>query len=158
MKKFHSNSIKALAFSASALTFAIAGPAYAQDAAEGAQEEEEKVDVATDAKGRTEQGAIVVTGSRIRTNPLDLPAPILRLSQEDIATLVGLSRQRVNQEVQRLAALGVLDAAYGDIRIHDLEALRRAALPHSQVVGDGIAAQPGANRILWRDGTLTVPR
>jgi len=26
MKKFHSNSIKALAFSASALTFAIAGP------------------------------------------------------------------------------------------------------------------------------------
>jgi CRP/FNR family cyclic AMP-dependent transcriptional regulator len=53
----------------------------------------------------------------------------VRLSQEDIATLVGLSRQRVNQEVQRLAALGVLDAAYGDIRIHDLDALRRAALP-----------------------------
>ncbi len=52
----------------------------------------------------------------------------VRLSQEDIATLVGLSRQRVNQEVQRLAAMGVLDAAYGDIRVHDIEALRREAL------------------------------
>jgi len=51
----------------------------------------------------------------------------VRLSQEDIATLVGLSRQRVNQEVQRLAALGILDAAYGDIRVHDIEALRREA-------------------------------
>jgi CRP/FNR family transcriptional regulator, cyclic AMP receptor protein len=53
----------------------------------------------------------------------------VRLSQEDIATLVGVSRQRVNQEVQRLAALGILDAAYGDIRVHDLDALRREATP-----------------------------
>lgn len=55
-------------------------------------------------------------------------APLrIRLSQEDIATLVGLSRQRVNQEVQRLAALGILDASYGDVRVFDLDALRREA-------------------------------
>lgn len=51
----------------------------------------------------------------------------VRLSQEDIATLLGLSRQRVNQELTRLAQLGIAEAAYGDVRIHDLEALRREA-------------------------------
>jgi CRP/FNR family transcriptional regulator, cyclic AMP receptor protein len=51
----------------------------------------------------------------------------VRLSQEDIATLLGLSRQRVNQELQRLARLGIAEASYGDVRIHDLEALRREA-------------------------------
>jgi CRP/FNR family transcriptional regulator, cyclic AMP receptor protein len=51
----------------------------------------------------------------------------VRLSQEDIATLLGLSRQRINQELQRLARLGIAEASYGDVRIHDLEALRREA-------------------------------
>ncbi len=84
MKKFHSNSIKALAFSASALTFAIAGPVYAQDADEGAQEEEEEqVDVATDAKGRTEQGAIVVTGSRIVRDTYSSISPLQVLTTEN---------------------------------------------------------------------------
>jgi iron complex outermembrane receptor protein len=84
MKKFHSNSIKALAFSASALTFAIAGPAYAQDAEEPAQEEEEEqVDVATDAKGRSEQGAIVVTGSRIVRDTYSSISPLQVLTTEN---------------------------------------------------------------------------
>lgn len=51
----------------------------------------------------------------------------VRLSQEDIATLLGLSRQRINQELQRLAQLGIAEASYGDVRIHDLEALQREA-------------------------------
>jgi CRP/FNR family transcriptional regulator, cyclic AMP receptor protein len=51
----------------------------------------------------------------------------VRLSQEDIATLLGLSRQRINQELQRLAQLGIAEASYGDVRIHDLDALRREA-------------------------------
>ena len=53
----------------------------------------------------------------------------VRLSQEDIATLLGLSRQRINQELQRLAQLGIAEASYGHVRIHDLEALRREAEP-----------------------------
>lgn len=83
MKKFHSNSIKALAFSASALTFVIAGPAYAQDAEEPAKEDEEQVDVATDAKGRTEQGAIVVTGSRIVRDTYSSISPLQVLTTEN---------------------------------------------------------------------------
>jgi len=51
----------------------------------------------------------------------------VRLSQEDIATLLGLSRQRINQEMQRLAQLGIAEASYGQVRIHDLEALRGEA-------------------------------
>ena len=53
----------------------------------------------------------------------------VRLSQEDIATLLGLSRQRINQELQRLAQLGIAEASYGQVRIHDLEALRRESEP-----------------------------
>ena len=39
MKKFHSNSIKALAFTASALAVVIATPAFAQDADKKAEEQ-----------------------------------------------------------------------------------------------------------------------
>jgi len=84
MKKFHSNSIKALAFSASAIAFVIAAPAYAQDAEEQpAQDEEEKVEVATDAKGRSEPGAIVVTGSRIVRDTYSSISPLQILTTEN---------------------------------------------------------------------------
>ena len=65
MKKFHNTSMKALAYSASAIAFVIAGPVMAQDAEEQPEEEEEQVDVATDAQGSTRTGNITVTGSRI---------------------------------------------------------------------------------------------
>ena len=42
MKTFHKSSLKALAFSASALAFVIAGPAAAQEQTEEGQEEEEE--------------------------------------------------------------------------------------------------------------------
>lgn len=84
MKKFHSNSIKALAFSASAIAFVVAGPAYAQDAEEPAQdEEEEQVDVATDAKGRTQSGNITVTGSRIVRDTYSSISPLQIISTEN---------------------------------------------------------------------------
>ena len=84
MTKFHSNSIKALAFSASAIAFVIAGPAYAQDAEEQPQEEEEEqVDVATDAKGRTEPGNITVTGSRIVRDTYSSIAPLQVITTEN---------------------------------------------------------------------------
>ncbi len=84
MKKFHSNSIKALAFSASAIAFVVAGPVYAQDAEEPAQdEEEEQVDVTTDAKGRTQGGAITVTGSRIVRDTYSSISPLQIISTEN---------------------------------------------------------------------------
>jgi iron complex outermembrane receptor protein len=65
MRNYHKTSMKALAFSASALAFAIAGPAVAQDASEDAQEEEQ-IDIAEDGAEQAQpQGAITVTGSRI---------------------------------------------------------------------------------------------
>jgi iron complex outermembrane receptor protein len=82
MKKFESNSIKALAFSASAIAFVMAGPVYAQDADEPAKEEE-KVEVATDAKGRTDQGNIVVTGSRIVRDTYSSISPLQILTTEN---------------------------------------------------------------------------
>ena len=83
MKKFHSNSIKALAFSASAIAFVIAGPAYAQDAEEPQAEEEEPADVGTDAKGRTTEGNITVTGSRIVRDTYSSISPLQVLTTEN---------------------------------------------------------------------------
>jgi iron complex outermembrane receptor protein len=90
MNKFHSNSIKALAFSASAFALVIAGPAFAQDMqdeeadpAAAVDENGEPVDVATDAKGRSEQGAIVVTGSRIVRDTYSSISPLQVLTTEN---------------------------------------------------------------------------
>ncbi|RGP39976.1 hypothetical protein BPTFM16_00252 [Altererythrobacter insulae] len=82
MRKFQSNSVKALAFSASAIAFAIAGPAYAQDAEEG-QEEEEEVDITDEGEtAAAPQGGIVVTGSRIRRDTYTSISPIQILTTE----------------------------------------------------------------------------
>ncbi len=86
MKKFHTNSVKALAFSASAIAFAVAGPAYAQDEQpeeEVVEEEEEQVDVGTDASGQqSQQGGIVVTGSRIVRDTYTSISPLQVISGE----------------------------------------------------------------------------
>ena len=87
MKKFHNNSLKALAFSASALAFVVAGPAYAQDTDaddQAEEEEEEQVDVGTDASGQTSgQGGITVTGSRIVRDTYSSISPLQVLSTEN---------------------------------------------------------------------------
>ena len=49
----------------------------------------------------------------------------LPLSQEEMGQLVGLSRQRVNQALQKLEAAGLLRIDYGGVTIDDLEGLRR---------------------------------
>lgn len=49
----------------------------------------------------------------------------LRIAQEEIGHLAGVSRQRVNQALQRLEAGKLLAIEYGGIRIVDLEGLRR---------------------------------
>lgn len=60
-------------------------------------------------------------------NPLLYPGNghSLRIAQEEIGNLAGVSRQRVNQALQRLEAERLLTIEYGGIRILDLEGLRR---------------------------------
>ncbi len=83
MKKFHNNSMKALAFSASAIAFVMAGPVSAQDAAEEGQEEEEEeqVDVTTD-EPEAPAGGITVTGSRIVRDTYSSISPLQVISGE----------------------------------------------------------------------------
>lgn len=59
-------------------------------------------------------------------NPILYPGikPHLPLSQEDIAQLAGLSRQRANQALQRLEQAGLLHIDYGGITVLDLGGLR----------------------------------
>ena len=49
----------------------------------------------------------------------------IEISQEEIGYLSGVSRQRVNQALQALARAGLLEVAYGRVRILDLAELRR---------------------------------
>lgn len=87
MKKFHSNSMKALAFSASALAFVVAGPAYAQDEDCDPDseecEDEEQVDVSSDASDSQQQGGITVTGSRIVRDTYSSISPLQVLTTEN---------------------------------------------------------------------------
>ena len=59
-------------------------------------------------------------------NPVLFPGvgEVLRITQQELAYLVGLSRQRVNEALKTLAAQGVLQIEYGGLRILDLGALR----------------------------------
>jgi len=59
-------------------------------------------------------------------NPVLFPGvgEVLRITQQELAYLVGLSRQRVNEALKTLAAQGVLRIEYGGLRILDLSALR----------------------------------
>ena len=59
-------------------------------------------------------------------NPVLFPGvgEMLRITQQELAYLVGLSRQRVNEALKTLAAQGVLHIEYGGLRILDLGALR----------------------------------
>ncbi len=51
---------------------------------------------------------------------------VLRITQQELAYLVGLSRQRVNEALARWAADGAILVEYGGLRVLDLEALRSA--------------------------------
>lgn len=60
-------------------------------------------------------------------NPVLYPgvAGLLRITQQEIGYLVGLSRQRVNQALRVLQAARLIQVEYGGVRVTDLEALRR---------------------------------
>jgi len=53
---------------------------------------------------------------------------ILRITQQELAYLVGLSRQRVNEALSTLADKGWIRVEYGGLRVLDLAALRQGEL------------------------------
>ena len=53
---------------------------------------------------------------------------VLRITQQELAYLVGLSRQRVNEALTTLAAKGWIRVDYGGLRVLDLAALRSGTL------------------------------
>jgi CRP/FNR family transcriptional regulator, cyclic AMP receptor protein len=59
-------------------------------------------------------------------NPVLYPGvgEVLRITQQELAYLVGLSRQRVNEALSALQAQSTIRVEYGGVRILDLEALR----------------------------------
>ena len=59
-------------------------------------------------------------------NPLLYPGvgKVLRITQQELAYLVGLSRQRVNEALAALHAQGAIRVEYGGLRVLDLQALR----------------------------------
>ncbi|AMO22878.1 Crp/Fnr family transcriptional regulator [Ramlibacter solisilvae] len=63
-------------------------------------------------------------------NPVLFPGvgDVLRITQQELAYLVGLSRQRVNEALSVLESRGTIRVEYGGVRILDLHALRSSAL------------------------------
>lgn len=59
-------------------------------------------------------------------NPVLYPgfSNVLHITQQELAYLVGLSRQRVNESLTILAACGAVAVEYGGLRVLNLQALR----------------------------------
>jgi hypothetical protein len=76
-------------------------------------------------------------------NPVLYPGVgvVLRITQQELAYLVGLSRQRVNEALAALEAEGVIQVEYGGLRVLDLTGLR------SRVFEPGGAAKPRAAEV-----------
>jgi len=53
---------------------------------------------------------------------------VLRITQQELAYLVGLSRQRVNEALTTLSTKGWIRVEYGGLRVLDLQALRSGEL------------------------------
>ena len=67
-------------------------------------------------------------------NPVLYPSvgQVLRITQQEMAYLVGLSRQRVNEALANLQARGLIEVEYGGLRVPDVQALRTwCCQPHS---------------------------
>jgi CRP/FNR family transcriptional regulator, cyclic AMP receptor protein len=64
-------------------------------------------------------------------NPVLFPGvgEMLRITQQELAYLVGLSRQRVNEALASLQEQGMIRVEYGGVRILDLPSLRSSPFP-----------------------------
>ena len=167
MKKFQSNSIKALAFSASALAFVVAGPVYAQDADEQpAEDEEEQVDVTTDASARPAQGGnITVTGSRIVRDTYSSISPLQVLTTEnqqavgafDPAQILQRSAAAAGTQIDATFNGFVLDNGPGSqtVNLRGLDASRTLLLVNGRrLAPSGVEGAPTSPSINLIPGTL----
>ncbi|EAQ29220.1 TonB-dependent receptor [Erythrobacter sp. NAP1] len=119
MKKFHNNSLKALAFSASAIAFAVAGPVYAQDTNEDEQEEPDgvttgqgqDVEVSTGSQGQTNDNRITVTGSRIVRDTYSSISPLQVLSTENQQSVGAFDPAQILQRSEAAAGTQI-DATF----------------------------------------------
>jgi len=68
-------------------------------------------------------------------NPVLYPGvgEVLRITQQELAYLVGLSRQRVNEALASLQEQGLIRVEYGGLRILDLEGLRSRLFASTRV-------------------------
>ncbi|WP_296717590.1 TonB-dependent receptor [Erythrobacter sp.] len=164
MKKFQSNSIKALAFSASAIAFVIAGPVWAQDADQPVEEEEEEqVDVTTagEPAETAPAGNITVTGSRIVRDTYSSISPLQVLSTEASQAVGAFDPTQILQRSEAAAGLQidatfngfVLDNGPGSetINLRGLDASRTLLLVNGRRLApagvEGAPTSPSTNLI-----------
>ncbi|MEP7102952.1 MAG: helix-turn-helix domain-containing protein, partial [Burkholderiales bacterium] len=50
---------------------------------------------------------------------------LLRITQQELGYLIGLSRQRINEALNSLQDKGLIRIEYGGVSVLDLEGLRR---------------------------------
>ena len=76
--------------------------------------------------------ALVARSLAALFNPVLYPGvgEVLRITQQELAYLVGLSRQRVNEALSALEAEGTIRIEYGGLRVLDLQALRSSVFMH----------------------------
>ncbi len=69
-------------------------------------------------------------------NPVLYPGvgAVLRITQQELAYLAGLSRQRVNEALTTLSEQGSIRVEYGGVRVLDLPALRAAVFTRKPLV------------------------
>ena len=69
-------------------------------------------------------------------NPVLYPGvgEVLRITQQELAYLVGLSRQRVNVALTALQAQGSIRVEYGGLRVLDIAALRSAVFLYQKAL------------------------
>lgn len=71
------------------------------------------------------QPATVRLAGFLLSSVASAPDAVVRLTQEDLAQVVGVSRQHINILLGQLKALGFVRTVYGGTEIRDLAALRR---------------------------------
>ena len=66
-------------------------------------------------------------------NPVLFPGvgEVLRITQQELAYLAGLSRQRVNEALRRMEAQQLICIEYGGLRVLDMDGLRRSLFEQS---------------------------
>ena len=71
-------------------------------------------------------------------NPVLYPGvgEVLRITQQELAYLVGLSRQRVNEALSLLERRGIIRVEYGGLRILDLNALRSSVFSRAGTIAN----------------------